>query len=128
MTEKEFWLFLKDAVSKGRAEQYIAVRDTGDPQIAEVGRYIGSHAILPKDYQDLSKREIVNMGRLLFNENTSISTKEALLILLAQQPSREALTILRSYYWQPDQELRVFAQMALDECEMWNQTGGMPLI
>jgi len=120
MTEKEFWLFLKKAYSKGRAQQYISVRDTGDPQITEAGRYIGSHAILPKDYQNLSNEEIVGMGRLLFSEMTSISTKEALLVLLAHQQSREALSIIRSYYWQPDAELKVFAQLALDECEMWN--------
>ncbi|MBL7071750.1 MAG: hypothetical protein ISS26_06245 [Candidatus Omnitrophica bacterium] len=120
MTENEFWLFLKNALAKGRAMQCSSTIDSGDPQVMAAGQYIGGHSLLPKDYQSLSRGEISAMGELLFNEVTAISTKEAILIYLAHQPAKEALSILRAYHERPDEELKVFAHLALDECEMWN--------
>jgi len=42
-------------------------------------------------------------------------------MLLAHQPSEIALTILAKYCLAPDRGLEYFAQMALDECAMWNE-------
>jgi len=121
MTEKDFWIFLKNALSEGRIAQISGITDCADPQLKETGRFINSHSFLPKDYDKIPTAEITNMGRLLFSEMISISTKEVILILLAHHPSQEALDILKIYNKQPDEGLKFFAQLALEECEMWNE-------
>lgn len=121
MTEKDFWVFLKNALAKGRAVQYSGVVDSDDTELKAAGQFIGGHSCLPKNYQSIPIEKIANMGKLLFNEMTAISTKEVILMLLAHHPTAEALNILKTYNGQPDKELRIFAQLALDECEMWNE-------
>ena len=121
MTEKDFWGFLNGKLAQGRVEQMSAVMYSDDPQVREAGKYIGAHSFLPKEYDKVSLKEIADMGSLLLSGMASISTKEAILVLLAHIPSKEALSILKAYNRLPDAELRLFAQMALDECEMWNE-------
>jgi len=86
-----------------------------------VGEFISAHALLPKDYDNLSEEEIVNTGNLLFQKNMMQRTKEAVLILLAHQISDAALTILTRFNLNPDKELRAFAKFALEESLMWNE-------
>ncbi len=121
MTEKDFWAFLNGKLAKGMVEQMSAVMYSDDPQIREAGKYIGAHSFLPKRYDRISVREIVDMGGLLLGGMASISTKEAIMVFLAHIPSKEALSILKMYNELPDAELKLFAQMALEECEMWNE-------
>ncbi|MDP3790300.1 MAG: hypothetical protein Q8R48_07865 [Candidatus Omnitrophota bacterium] len=121
MTEKEFWLFLNGKLAQGRQEQMSVVTYSNNPQVKEAVKYIGAHSFLPKEYNNISEREIVDMGRLLLDGMAAVSTKEAILVLLAHIPSKEALNILKTYNELPEEGLKLFAQMALDECEMWNE-------
>ena len=121
MTEKDFWVFLNGKLAQGRLEQMSAVMYSDDPQVREAGKYIGAHSFLPERYDKIPEREIIDMGRLLLGGMASISTKEAILVLLAHIPSKEALNIVKMYNGLPDAGLKLFAQMALDECEMWNK-------
>jgi len=122
MTEKDFWLFLSNAQSKGRVSQISGVTDACDnSQIKRAGKYIGGHSILPEGYDKIPTGKILEMGELLLYGKAAIPTKEAILILLAHHPTKEALGILKQYSILPDSELELFAQFALDECEMWNE-------
>jgi len=119
MTEKEFWSFLEGLWEKGRAAQFIGSVDTElvDPALTN---YLSGHKLLPKDCR-LSQETIVKLGNLLFDKNISLKTKEAIIILLAHQPSEIALTILAKYNLAPDAGLKFFAELALEECAMWNE-------
>jgi len=64
---------------------------------------------------------ILKMGELLLYGKASIPTKEAILMILAHHPTKEALCILKQYTLSPDAGLELFTQFALDECEMWNE-------
>ncbi len=121
MTEQEFWEFLKKLWEKGRVQQVIGVIDNGDPRLREAGEYLQGHALLPKDYDKLSAELIIKMGSLLFKKDAQHKTKEAIMMILAHQPSEIALTLLRKYNLAPDKRLEFFAKMALDECAMWNE-------
>ncbi|MFH1665807.1 MAG: hypothetical protein ABIA77_06660 [Candidatus Omnitrophota bacterium] len=107
---------------KGRATQQSGYIDTSDisPELADVNEYIGSHTLLPKDYQDIPEETVITMGKLLFEDNIARKTRQAVLIILAHQNSRKALEILRKYSAGSDKDLRIFAGLALDECMMWN--------
>ena len=119
MTEKEFWLFMEKSYEKGRIKQvsgYVDSKGLGEPN-----QYIGGHSLLPADYESIPKVTIIEFGGLLMDESVSIKTKEVILITLAHHVSKEALNILKAYNKCPDVELAIFAELALQECEMWNE-------
>ncbi|MCM8780208.1 MAG: hypothetical protein NC914_03570 [Candidatus Omnitrophica bacterium] len=121
MTEKEFWFFLERLWENGRATQITGVIDDADFQMQTIGDYIRSHALLPKDYDKICSADIIKMGNLLFKKEVKHKTKEAIIMLLAHQASEVALTILAKYSLAPDKGLEYFAEIALDECAMWNK-------
>jgi hypothetical protein len=118
MTEQEFWSFLKKLWEKGRASQLTA---TFGGNGSQAQAYIGGHTFLPKEYDNFTGEDIIRIGSLLFKKGTSRKCKEAVMVLLAHQPSEVALTILTRYSLVPDKGLEFFAKMALEECAMWNE-------
>ena len=121
MTEKEFLDFLEMKLKIGRVPQLSGYIDSSDPAIQNAGKYMGGHSVLFEGHQMLPARVVVGMGRLLLNRDVKLQTKEAVLVILAHHPSREALNALSLYNVIPDEDLRYFARIALDECEMWNE-------
>ena len=121
MTEQEFWNFLTRAWEKGRVSQISGVIDSSDPKMQVAGEYIGGHALLPRDYDEISEQDISKMSKLLFDKKVRHKTKEAVMMILAHRESEGALTALRNYNIHPDKGLEIFAELALSECEMWNE-------
>ena len=122
MTEKEFWQFLECLwKEKGRVPQVSGKIDSPDPMLQLRGKYISGHALLPRNYDKIPEGQIIKMSQLLFDRIANLRTKEAIMTLLAHIPSKTALSILEKYNTMPDRGLEIFAQIALDECEMWNE-------
>ena len=121
MTEKEFLDFLEMKLKIGRLPQLSGYVDSLDPAVQNAGKYIGGHSVLFEGHQMLPAKIVAEMGQLLLNQGVLLETKEALLVILAHHPSREALDALSLYNVDPDEDLRYFARIALDECEMWNE-------
>lgn len=120
MTENEFWGFLGQARSKGTVPVVAGSFSTGNDEVDKVGEYITGHGILTADYDNLPQHIIVGMGKLLFNKDAARKTKTAVMMFLAHQSTYDALFFLEEYNKAPDEDLEVFAQLALDECIMWN--------
>jgi hypothetical protein len=118
MTEKEFWGFLEQ---RGKTNMILVNIASGDVAMDVAGEFISGHALLPKDYDNLTEEEIESISGLLFQKNIEQKTKEAILILLAHQISDVALTSLTKFNFNPDKELIHFARFALDESLMWNE-------
>jgi hypothetical protein len=118
MIEKEFWRFLE---KRGKTDMMSVSITTGDAAMNAVAGFVSGHALLPKDYDNLTEEEIVAIGELLFQMNIGQRTKEAILILLAHQVSDIALTILTRFNLNPDKALMYFARFALDESLIWNE-------
>ena len=102
MNEKEFMAFLK-----------------GRPKAAQMSMVMEGRG--EAGYDTLPETEVAAMGCLLLSRDTSRAAKEALLMILAHQPSETALTSLAKYCLNPERPLAFFAQMALEECAMWNE-------
>jgi len=120
MTEKCFWKFLDGLLRQGRSCQVSGVIDSDEPGSRQAGRFIGGHALLPENYDKIDGDKIAGMGELLLRGKAATRTKEAILIILAHHPTRKALNVLREYNRKPDEELKFFSRLALDECRMWN--------
>jgi hypothetical protein len=122
MTENEFWQFLERSWKEsGRVPQMSGVIDNADPVLQSHGQYIGGHALLPNGYEKISDEQVVKMEELLFDKKADSKTKEAIMVILAHIPSKAALSVLKKYNSISDSGLEIFAQIALDECEMWNE-------
>ena len=120
MTEQEFWCFLKEKRNSGKIPQISGYRDISDPEMQAIGKYFEAHTLLPKNYDKLSLGKLVEMSQLLFVKNVNLMTKEAILIILAHQKSKEILEILKAYNKEVDKGLEMFSDFALSECETWN--------
>lgn len=121
MTEKGFWEFLNAALAKGRIPMVSGRIDTDNPTIQAGSEFLGGHALLPEGYEKIPVVKIVEMGKLLLEDGVKLRTKEATMMILAHHGCNEALLALKRYNESPEPELRIFAEMALDECEMWNE-------
>lgn len=121
MTEKEFWQFMKKAWTKGRVSQVSGRIDVDASGTQKVCEYMSGHAMLPMDYDKISKEDLIRIASLLFKKEITNKTKEVVLIIMAHQPSTFALNILKKYCLNPDNGLEYFADMSLSECEMWNE-------
>jgi hypothetical protein len=86
-----------------------------------MGRFIGAHSFLPEGFERMPVDKVFELGKLLMDGGVPNPTKEVVLMLLAHHPTEAALNILRAYNRCPDKNLRLFARLALDECQMWNE-------
>lgn len=121
MTEKKFWEFMEKAWAKGRVPQVSGSMDSDDSGIKRTGEYLSRHALLPQDYDKISKRILANMANLLSRNEVTNKAKEAILIILAHQSSGFVLNVLKKYCLKPNKGLWCFTDIALSECEMWNE-------
>lgn len=121
MTEKEFLDFFEMKLKIGRLPQLSGYVDSLDPAVQNAEKYVGGHSVLFEGHQTLPAKIVAEMGQLLFDQNVLLETKEAVLVILAHHPSKEALDALSLYNIAPDKDLRYFARIALDECKMWNK-------
>jgi hypothetical protein len=119
MTEREFWVFMRKSLEKGRIPMVSGGIDSEGLEGPK--QYVGGHGLLPPGYESIPVSTIIEFGKLLWDEAVAIRTKEAILMILAHHVSKEALNILKAYNKCPDEELVIFAEFALQECEMWNE-------
>lgn len=77
------------------------------------------HDLLPPNYQDISGEEIEQQGARLFELTTTLAEKRKILMLLAHLGVYESYQILKKYAKNPDPDLKVWARMALDECQVF---------
>ena len=121
MTEKEFWVFLNGSLARGRISQISGYMDSDDKLIQSAGEYFGGHSVLFEGHDRLAKSIIAEMGELILAPHVTLQAKEAILMILAHHPSKEALRALAKYNQNPDRGLEYTAQFALQECEWWNE-------
>jgi len=121
MSEKEFWVFLSRSLARGRVPQVSGYMNSDNKLIDAAGAYFGGHSVLFEGHDTLAKDVIIEMGELILASEVTIRAKEAILMILAHHPSKEALQALVKYNKNPDNGLEYTAHFALQECEWWNE-------
>lgn len=120
MTEREFWIFLEDALAKGRISQVSGCIDSDNIVIQKTGEYLNGHSVLFKGHDKIPISMVHDLGELILKCSTTLKAKEAILIILAHHSTKAALEALIMYNKNPDEPLKYIAQLALEECEWWN--------
>ena len=121
MTESDFWMFLTLSQERGRIPIVSGYVDSDNSAIHKRSEYIGGHSVLFEGHDKLPVSMIQDMGRLILEQKVSLRAKEAILMILAHHPTREALDVLKKYNENPDKALKYTSLLALQECEWWNE-------
>ena len=102
----------------GLSGQVTAVKDPNSPEGRAVTEYIERHKKIKNiDSQRLNPKEIKQNVRRLLDKKTCIEEQKDLILILAHQGSKEALDGLKKYAKNPHEELKFWAEMAVDECK-----------
>ena len=121
MTESDFWIFLTLSQERGRIAMASGYVDSNNASIQKTGEYIGGHSVLFEGHDKLPVNMVQDMGRLILERGVSLRAKEAILVILAHHPTKQALDALKNYNENPDKALKYIARFALQECEWWNE-------
>ncbi len=68
---------------------------------------------------ELTEKETLALGNILFNQNEAIEKKKRALVLLAHLGTIEAFRLIEKYNNDPDKELKQWTLLSLQECKMF---------
>jgi len=71
------------------------------------------------DREELTESETLKLANILFNKNESIDKKKGTLVLLAHLGTIEAFRQIEKYNNNPDNELKQWTLLSLQECKMF---------
>ena len=114
---EELSYLLEVGKAQGKTAMLTVVDDPDSPEGRAAGEYIKSHSLLPRKYEETTEAEIAENGKKLLSSNTPIRKKKKILILLAHLGVYESFQILKRYRADPDPDLKVWADMAYEECQ-----------
>jgi hypothetical protein len=114
---EELSLILEIGKAQGKTAMMTFVDDPGSDEGRAAAEYVKSHSLLPRNYEETTEEEIAENGLKLLSPETTIRQKKKILILLAHLGVYESYQILKRYRTNPNPELKVWADMAFDECQ-----------
>ncbi len=122
LEEDELAELMAAAQASGKVGQITFVEDPESPEGKSALEYVNSHHWLPHNYRTLSLQEVNGLGRALFDPKARLLDKKKALMLLGHRGSIEAYRILKQYVQDPPRELKVWADMAFEECKTFLTT------
>ena len=114
---EELTKFLEIGKAQGKTAMLTFIDDPKSPEGKAATEYVKSHSLLPRNYEETTEEEIGESGRELLRSETPIRKKKKILMLLAHLGVYESFQILKQYRADPDPDLKVWADMAFDECQ-----------
>ena len=110
------------AQAAGMVTQVTFVDNANSPEGQAAVEYVHSHHWLPGNYRTLPREKVEVLGKTLFNPKTRLKKKKKALMLLGHRGSIEAYCILKQYVQDPPAKLKVWADMAFEECKTFLAT------
>lgn len=118
-SEAEFQELLAAMNEKGLRGMIMPVKDPGSWEMAEMKAYIQFHK--DDSLKKMNEADIINAENILFDPNTPLEKKKWAIVSLAHIVRPDVFDVLKKYNENPEPTLRVWAQMALDECRAFLQ-------
>lgn len=121
LTEEEMIELTQEMSKVGLSGIITGVEDINSPEGRAAKEYVEYHKKLPSQffqskYPQVSEKEVEKASKKLLSSKSSLRDKKKAIILLAHTGRFEALHILEKYAEKPDKELKVWINMAIDEC------------
>lgn len=101
--------------AKGLSGSIMAV--SSDEEAEQANEYIRYHSKLPKTYPHIPDEDIEGAKKNLLDKKTSIEDKKVALITLGHVGNIGAYKVLEEYEKSPDEELKIWTNMALQEAQ-----------
>lgn len=122
LNAKELDELLAAVKASGRVGQITFVDDPQSPEGQAAIEYVNSHHWLPENYRTLPLSEVKALGKTLLNSTAKLLDKKKALMLLGHRGSIEAYRILKHYAQDSPPELKVWVEMAFEECKTFLAT------
>ena len=106
----------------GVVAQITFVEDPDSPEGQAAAEYVNSHHWLPQNYRTLPHSQVQALGATLLEADADVLAKKKALMLLGHRGSIEAYRILKRFVQKPPDELKVWAEMAYEECKTFLAT------
>lgn len=117
-SEDELADLVKAMEARGLSGSIMAVDDPNSEEGKASVEYIEYHKKLPESYyKNMPKEEIEKAGKVLLSQKASIEDKKRALMILAHTGNIEAYKILEEYEKKPDPELKIWINLAVQECQ-----------
>lgn len=118
LSEEEFADLIGALKDKGLSGSIMAVDDPDSEEGGVAVEYIEYHKKIPESYYtNMPEEEIEWSKKILLSEKSSIEEKKKALILLAHKGRLDAYETLEEYEKNPDSELKIWLNLAIQECK-----------
>lgn len=118
LSEEEFAELIEALKKKGLGGSLMAVDSPDSEEGRAAAEYIEYHKKIPESYYlNMPEEEIEWSRKILLSEKSEIEDKKRALIILAHKGRLDAYKILEEYEKNPDQELKIWLNLAIGECK-----------
>lgn len=114
LSENDFADLIAAMEAKGMKGSIMPVGDPDSPGAKDMIEYIEYHK---KISLDLKKNEIEEFKKVLSDKKAALEDKKLALVSLAHVGQPDVFAALEKYHDAPDEELQIWAEMALGECQ-----------
>lgn len=130
LSEEEFKELLEAMKARGLKGTIMAVDDPNSEEAIAAKEYIDYHKKLPKTYPHIPAGEIEWAKSILFDKKAGIEDKKKSLVILGHIGNPEIFRILEKYEKNPDPELKIWINMAIQECQSFIESdiAGEPIM
>lgn len=119
LSQEEMSMLVMAMQAKGMKGSIMAIDDPNSEEGKAAQEYINYHQKLPKTYPHISEKEIESAKKNLLDKKVIIEDKKKALILLAHTGRLDAWETLEKYEKNPDPQLKIWLNMAMEECQMF---------
>ncbi len=131
LSEEDFANLTKELGGRGMNSFVTVVEDADSGEGKAAIEYIEYHKKIPESYYtNMPEEEVEWSGKILLSENSGIEDKKRALLILAHKGSAGSYKILEEYEKNPDPELKIWLNLAIQECKGFLKSGitGKPVV
>ncbi len=123
LSEEEFADLTKALKSKGMSGSIMAIDDPDSEEGRASVEYIEYHKKIPESYYlNMPEEEIEWSREILLSKKSNIEDKKRALIILAHKGRLDAYKTLEEYEKNPDPELKIWLNLAIQECQSFMES------
>ena len=118
LSEEEYVSLMMALKEKGMGGSIMAIDDPESEEGRATVEYIEYHKKIPESYYlNMPEEEIEWSREILFSKKSEIEDKKRALIILAHKGRPDVYKILEEYEKNPDPELKIWLNLAIQECQ-----------
>lgn len=119
LSQEDMAMLITAMQAKGMKGSIMTIDDPNSEEGKAAQEYIDYHQKLPKTYPHIPEKEIIEAKKILLDKKAKIEDKKKALVILAHTGRLDAWETLEKYEKDPDPQLKIWLNMAMEECQMF---------